>query len=602
MANIKQKKNQAKIPAIKQRTTSLSENRYFLWAVFFAFLLCAVSATTYKIEDDDFFWHLSSGRFIAQNGYVPDKDVLGYTSGNTEWIPFEWGWDVMSYGLYSAGGYSLVYILRSLIFAVILFLIFRLLVKFKVNSFIIILLLTALLFALLNRLSPRPHLFSYLFFTFLLYFLLNLKYFQRDKYSKFLYLLPVIFLFWGNLHLGALMGILLLFVFIVSEAVIYFKNIKHSDNNVLPLTSSQLKKLAIIFICSLIVLLVNPHSIRTYIYAYEHTNMKMLESIAEWLSPFSSKAEPGIVLTLYKIFLFSGVIVLLYVYKKRDLTMFLIFAVFTLYSLRAIRFTIDYELLAVPMLAVSIDYFFKRFDKSGWLKFLYGNPVKAVLAAVLLFLAYQFQQDSFYITIKYNREAGLGISERYFPVEMVKFIKENQITGTPFNNFDTGGYLAWEVNNQKIFIDSRNLNDELFDEYISILNMQPGYKEKLNKYGVDYAYLFEPRLIRFPQMMRQCVTEYLFNDNNWALVYWDDETMLFLKKIPGFTEVISKYEYKVFNPYTAIFDQKKFEQNIVNNYPEAQKEIRRKVSTEPSGYFFQGMNDIAQRILRNKNP
>lgn len=601
---LKSQKTRQKSVKNKPVKLILQENKFFVWGMIAAFLVCTLSVTTHKIEDDDLFWHLAGGRFIVENGSVPDKDVFGYPTVNAEWIPFEWGWDVISYGLYKAGGYNLISVFSSLIFILIFFLCFRILGKLKVNSVISLVLLFTLLIAWFNRLSPRPHIFTYLFLTVLLYLILCYKYISREKYFKLFYALPIMFLIWGNLHLGALTGIALLLVFIISESVIYFKHIKYSNDEVLPLTGAQLKKLLIILVCSSIVLFINPHGLKTYTYAYNHTNMKMLESIGEWLSPFSSKAETGLVLILYKVLLFLGLIIFIYAYKKRDLTLVLICAASAIYSLRAIRFTIEYELIAAPLMAISIDYFVKKLEKSGKfiLRFLHGNALKVILTAALLFLSYQFQTDSFYITLKYNREAGFGISSRFFPVDMVKFIKDNNIKGSPFNGFDTGGYLMWEIPGQKIFIDSRNINDDIFFEYMSIYNMQPGYLQKLDNYGIDYAYLFEPKLVRFPNILKQTITAHFFSDTNWALVYWDDEAVMFLKRIPKYTDLISKYEYKVFNPYTAIFERKKFEESIMSNLSVAQKEMQRKVATEPWGYFFQGMNDIAQNILRTKNP
>ncbi len=581
----------------------LQENKYFAWGMIAAFLICVFSVTTYKIEDDDFFWHLSTGRFIIENGYVPGTDVFGYATQNAEWIPFEWCWDVISYILYKIGGYSALFFFRSIIYCLIFFIYFRLLNKLKVNSVISVILFFTLLIAFFNRLSPRPHIFTYLFLSILLYLLLCYRYIDRKKYSKYLYWLPVIFLIWGNLHLGVLTGALLFLVFIISEAVIYFRHQRVSNNEVAPITFAQLKNLIIIFVCSQFVLLVNPHGLRTYTYAYGHTKMKMLESIAEWLSPFSSQVESGIVITLYTVLLIVGLIVLLYSYKKRDLTFALIYLVFAVYSVRAIRFTVDYEIIILPFLAVSLNFYLKQFDKYGSfiLKFIYGNAFKVLLITAFIFLAFQFQKDSFYISLKYNREAGFGISSRFFPVEMLKFMKDNNIKGTPFNNFDTGGYLKWEVPDQKIYIDSRNINDEIFFEYMSILNMQAGFAQKLDKYRIDYAYIFEPKLIRFPNILKQSVTAYLFSDTNWALVFWDDESMLFLKNVPKNSELISKYGYKVFNPFAALFNRPQFEKDI-RDYPEiAKKEIERKAGTEPEGYFFQGMKDIAQRILQSKN-
>jgi len=99
----KPKKKLYKSNVKKISTVILQENKYFIWGMTAAFLLCVISVTTYKIEDDDFFWHLNTGRFIVENGYVPDKDVMGYATQDAEWIPFEWGWDVISYELYKAG-------------------------------------------------------------------------------------------------------------------------------------------------------------------------------------------------------------------------------------------------------------------------------------------------------------------------------------------------------------------------------------------------------------------------------------------------------------------------------------------------------------------
>lgn len=180
---------------------------------------------------------------------------------------------------------------------------------------------------------------------------------------------------------------------------------------------------------------------------------------------------------------------------------------------------------------------------------------------------------------------------------MTRFMKENNIKGTPFNNFDTGGYLLWEIPEQKILIDSRNINDAIFSEYLSILRMQSGFEKKLENYGVDYAIFFDPLLIRNPNVLKQSITEYLFKNKDWHLVYWDDISFLFLKNVPQNSELISKYEYKVFNPYTAIFSQKEFEAGLKNFQATAENELRRKADSEPNGYFYQGMNDIVKNVL-----
>ena len=435
--------------------------------------------------------------------------------------------------------------------------------------------------------------------------MLTYKYFEREKYFKRLYFIPLIFLIWGNLHLGVITGIYFLFIFLLAEAIIFKYPFKFSKSETSIISKEHLKKLSLIFLVSTAVLLINPHGIRTYTYAYDHTKMKMLEQIAEWLSPFSEQVEATFVLTIYKVLLFAGLIVLFYSYKKRDLTFAFVYIAFAIYSIRAIRFTVDYEIVIIPLLAVCLNYYLLKQQNNKIMlnvsKFLSGNISKSLIIIILAYLSIQFQSDNFYISLKYNREAGVGNKQtRYFPLELYKFMKENNIKGTPFNNFDTGGYFKWEFPEQKIFIDSRNINDEIFSEYYSILRMQAGFQAKMDKYGIDQVIFFEPKLSRYPNILKQQITEYLLNNKNWSLVYWDDLSMLFVKNTPQNLDLISKFEYKVFNPYMAVFNQKQFEANILNSPANLEIEMKRKAVSEPQGYFYSGMNDIVRKVMNKK--
>lgn len=584
----------------KTKSALPAENAYLTWGMFLVFLLCVFSVSTHKLEDDDVFWHLSTGKFITENGFIPDKDVFGLATQDAEWIPFEWGSDLIFYNLYKVTGLNGIFIFTSILYCIFFLILFRLLKKFRVNPVITTIHFFFLLIAFFDRLSPRPHLFTYLSLAVLFYLLFTYKYINREKYLKRLYFLPVLFLFWGNLHLGVITGLLLFLIFVVSETVTFFYPKKFGNKDTGVISKTHLKKLVMIFIASTGVLLINPHGIRTYTYAYNHSKMKMLEQIAEWLSPFNGQIESTFVLTIYKALLFAGIIVLLYSYKKRDLTFFLICSVFAVYSLQAIRFIVDYEIVIVPLLAVSLNYYLLDKQSSKLTvnlnKIFKGNVTKVSLIVVLLYLSIQFQTDSFYITLQYNREAGLGVSNRYFPQGLYNFMIENKIKGTPYNNFDTGGYYKWLFPDQKIFIDSRNINDEIFNEYYSILKMQPGFQNKLDKYGIDLVIFFEPKLSRYPNIMKQQVTEFLINNKDWALIYWDDLSMLFAKRVQKNEDLITRYDYKVFNPYTAVFKQKQFEADLLN-YPIAlENEMKRKSAEEPQGYFYLGMGDIVKKV------
>lgn len=593
MAKNKVKGSNQKQPA------SVSENVFVSFGLLGVFLVLVFLASSYKISgDDDLFWHLATGRYVVENKVVPDKDVFGHVTAGQEWIPFEWGWDVLSYGLYNIGGYNAILVFRSLAFCFIFFLLYMLLRKFKVNSFLSIAMLLLLLTAIMDRLSPRPHIITYIFFVVLLYILLSYKYLDREKYSKRLYYIPLIFLIWANSHMGVLAGGLILFIYTISETIIYLKPSAYSTAEIKALNKTELRNLWIISAVSALMLLVNPHGFSTFAYAYSHTKMKMLESVNEWQSPLSSKMDFGFIITLYKIFLFSGIIVLYYAFKKKDIYFALMFIGFAIYSVRAIRFTVDYEMIMAFFIIVSLNYILSAIKDVKFRNFLNGNILKGALGIFIIYVISQVPSNAIYEKLQYYRVYGWGINSDFIPVQMFDFIRENKISGTPYNHFGTGGYMVWNFPGERNFIDSRNLNDEIFNEYNSIMVMQPGFEKKLEERGVDYIVYLDPDLIRRPNDLKRLVTSYFSTNKNWKLVFWDDKSMLFVKDIPKFADVIAKSEYKVMHPYTALFNKVQFEASIRNNPDAARNEIKRKTDAEPQGYLFQTLNQAAQKILQ----
>src|SRR5690349_18060073 len=96
-----------------------------LFVVFIALL------TTFKISgDDDVFWHLATGKYVVETGHVPSTDVFGYVTEGQEWMPFEWGWDLLTYFIYNIAGYNGISILRTIIIIISFSLFFVILRKF----------------------------------------------------------------------------------------------------------------------------------------------------------------------------------------------------------------------------------------------------------------------------------------------------------------------------------------------------------------------------------------------------------------------------------------------------------------------------------------
>jgi hypothetical protein len=224
--------------------------------------------------------------------------------------------------------------------------------------------------------------------------------------------------------------------------------------------------------------------------------------------------------------------------------------------------------------------------------------LKGALAVFIIYIIALIPNNEIYQKIQYYRVSGWGINSDFIPVQLFDFMKENKISGTPYNHFGTGGYLVWNFPNEKNFIDSRNLNDEIHSEYNAIMVMQPGFEKKLDERGVDYVVYLDPDLIRRPNEMKRLITNYLSTSKKWKLLFWDDKSMLFVKDIPKFADVINRHEYKIIDPYDFLFAKPEFENRIKLDPDGARSELKRKMDTEPNGYLFQNLNTTANKILQ----
>jgi tetratricopeptide (TPR) repeat protein len=113
-----------------------------------------------------------------------------------------------------------------------------------------------------------------------------------------------------------------------------------------------------------------------------------------------------------------------------------------------------------------------------------------------------------------------------------------------FNSYGFGGYIIWAGGGRQVFIDGRYrrvYTPTEYGEYKGIMESAAAWRAGENKYGFDYA-LVEYDLLsrRFP--------EHLLTNPDWALVYWDNQSLVFVKRTPERAGLIAAREYRVARP------------------------------------------------------
>lgn len=565
------------------------------YLLLFAFLVLISVITTFKLfQDDDVFWHLATGRYIIQNGQIPSSDVFGFISGGMKWIPFEWGWDVITFMIYSIGGFYALSVFRTVIVLSIFFIIILILRKQNLSFSVIIPFSILLIFGILTRLSIRPQIATYFFLILIIYIFFRHKYNNTGE-KKFLFLMPSIFLIWANIHMGVLTGILIFALYCISELIeTFIINRKNISEELI----RKIKFLVITFIISAAVLLINPNFINTYIYTFKHSQMDLLEQINEWKSPFSSSNIYYYNVIIYLFFLITGLVIFYYSFRKKELFPVLVYIVIGIYSIQAMRFITDFMITIFIFWMISISFLTSKFNFD---KVIENIISKTIIFIGIIYLIFNIYNNTIYKEYlgNYFRETGFGVNENFFPKKMFDFItKENidKIGSRPFNNLKIGGYFIWNFPENKNFIDSRNLNDSLYYLYKNIDLKKYGFELLLEKLNVDYVIYSTPYLIYNPGEIEKNIISYLAEENNkWKLVYWDDRSFLFVKNIPKFKDIISQFEYKFVSPYNFLFEQKTLNEKYISDRLAVTGELRRKLIEEPDGKII---NDIAENFKK----
>jgi hypothetical protein len=588
----KEKSNDAKEQAPVIIYDRLKIIDYFLLASFFTFLSII---TSFKIFlDDDTFWHLATGRFLIQNGYIPSTDVFGYITYGLKWIPFEWGWDVLTYLLYNIGGYYTLSIFRTIIILITFAFIIYLLWKNNVSLSLVIPFSVVIVFGVLGRFSIRPQIATYLFLIIILFLFFRIKYNYSGK-KNILVILPVIFLIWANIHMGVLLGILIFALYIISAEADYFIINKKENTDE---RKKGNKYLLCSFVISIIALLINPHFIDTYLYTFAHPQMQMLEDINEWKSQFSSITISYYYVRIYIFFLITGVLLLYYSVKKKDLFPALLYIVTGIYSVQGMRFMSDYLIIIFIMWMLALNSLFERTKFNKFLNSLY---TKIVIIVCLVFLIVKTYDNTLYKDYlgNYFRETGFGVNEKFFPKSMFDFIKKENIDkiGTkPFNSLKIGGYFIWEFPESKNFIDSRNLNDRIYSLYKNINLKEQGYEFLLDTLGIDYVMYSTPYMTINASEIKFGIISYLsLADVKWKLIYWDDRSFLFVRNIPKFNDLINKYAYYYITPYNFIFNRTYLDESYKNHKNFADVELNRKLTDDPKGIIINDMSSYLRR-------
>ncbi|HWB85811.1 MAG TPA: hypothetical protein VG675_16835 [Bryobacteraceae bacterium] len=468
-----------------------------------------------EIADTDFWWHLRAGEFIVQHHALPVPDpfayttVMGHPQYSGEWttrhfnLTHEWLAQSIFYLVYRATGFPGVVIFRAIL--LMLFCAIAGLVAYRrCGGFyrgIAAAMATASVATQFT--SDRPFLFTFLFLAITVALL---------EYRRALWLLPPLFLVWGNCHGGFVMGWAVLVAY-CGEAVYRFWRKAPAEGD---------QRLLGIAALSVLASGINPNGFRVLEVLSYYQRSFMTSKLEEWGRPQFWPPK------MFSILLALSAAVLAWAHRRVRPVDWLLFAAFAGACFTAERNVIWIAFLGPILLATYLPW--KRIVQ----------PIVEVAAGVLLLSA-------FATGIAHGSFFQLRTASWKFPAGAADFLLQHHVTQRMFNTYEYGGYLMWRLwPQERVFIDGRALNESVFADYVRMLynhDASGGMSatELLDHYGIQvivmngFEYVSGALYNLAPALADPKQTE-------WALVYQDAQAVVFMRHPPPGVEPLNSLQ------------------------------------------------------------
>jgi len=437
----------------------------------------------------------------------------------------EWVTDMGMYSIYNHFGLPMLSIIFVLITAAA-FVVSAIAVPAKREYQIIAAIIGCI--ASLNIIGVRPQMITLLFLA----LLLNLIYrFRKNPQSKIIYLLPLLFLVWVNLHGGFPSGLVVLGLFLFFEllkkiTVYVYRRIKKKNINLKELAWSSWRKILFLSFLSGLVTLINPYGWRIYIEVITTITDSYLKSnISEWVPVGITEAHSARFLTYLGLLLILTLISI----RKVDLTHLGISAVFAWFAFSSWRNVPIFIVISIPLWV----YIVRGLVGESLSKIIKKKWVVALLffgVAVSIIQSWPSLETIFSVKKHYDFIMAT------YPNQAFQFLKANPVSGNMFNDYDWGGFIIWQYPEQKVFVDGRmpswrQNGKHVFNDHQKISSVSADFRELLDEYDISWVFTRSNALLAI-----------ILVGDGWEGVYQDNKAAILKRPSTETPEAINQSE------------------------------------------------------------
>jgi len=495
---------------------SRSLDERLLYALLFALALLAFCR---PVDYIDVWWHLGVGEYIWRHRLIPSVDVFSSTVRSHPWLAQEWLYGVGLYGLYSALGVWGVILLKMASATGALAFQERRLREMSIAWAVRLPVLVFIYF--MGR--PIWHDRSELVSLFLLCFLIwSLERMQRGALPRrLLWSWPAFFMLWANCHGMFALGLAVAGLFILGSWV----------DRTMPL-----KRAMLWYGACIAATIANPYGLRLHLAIIRSALALQHSAIYEWVpTPWTA--------TVFWTSAAALAIALLTEKPRRGerfVEPLLVCAVFTYLAVKHVRGVPPFFVCAFPYAFIG-----------GASRRLFGPVLRRIMRyEKQLVAACALIAVPGVVLLSRTAQGGISAEQSYYAQDACDFIAGEKLPGPYYNDYPFGSYWLWRFKGDPgAFIDGRLGNvegyDEVLDQILAAQRTAELWNALMDRYGISTA------MVRYPFPSHSHETSLFrryFPRQRWALVYWDDLGLVFVRRLPANRDLIARHEFKVVEP------------------------------------------------------
>ena len=491
---------------------------------------------TALLADGDTGWHIRTGEFVLDHGYVPDHDLFSYSKPGQTWYAWEWLSDVIFALLHRAWGLKAITLLAGVLIISSVAILLSHMIWRGANFFVALPLALMTVGVSSIHYLARPHVFTLFLLPICLWIL------DRDRQElgkrkapgKLVWLLIPIAAIWTNLHGGYMALIACLGLLVVATALECAPDWLGGRT---PAALPTLYRYGWLTAGCGAATFINPFGYRLHLHI---ANYLQSDFIHEVVQEFQSPSFRGESMRQFELFLFLGLVAVGVALLRpvgargRDFAAMLWVTYWAHQSLTSVRHATIYVLVAAPFVATVF---------SDWLAVWVARQPRKSVAAILTKLGHDLAPKFRHVSVwavlflavlpfvdTTRMKWPVDFPKEKFPLALLHRHRQLLLERRVLTTDQWGDYLIYQsYPQQRVFIDGRSdfYGAKLGREYMRLFGGDLDWETILNQYRFDVV--LAPREWPLVALLKL--------HPGWQLIGEDrkvkeNQAFLFVRKVP----------------------------------------------------------------------